>query len=147
MTVHAGEAAGAQSVRDAVEVIGVSRVGHGLRAEEDPPLLSVLRDRCTMLDMCPTSNVHIRAVPDIASHPLARYYRLGIPVSVNSDNMTISNTNIQRELEMTHEHLGLSVQDLARITLMAVEAGFAEESERQAVLRDYQSEMVELRIF
>jgi adenosine deaminase len=146
MTVHAGEAAGAQSVRDAVEVIGVSRVGHGLRAEEDPSLLPVLRDRHITLEMCPTSNIHIKAIPNVASHPLARYYRFGIPVSINSDNMTVSNTSVQHELQLTHEYLGLSVQDLARITLMAVAAGFADAGERQAVRQEYQNEMSELGI-
>jgi adenosine deaminase len=146
MTVHAGEAAGAQSVRDAVEVIGVSRVGHGLRAEEDPSLLPVLRDRHITLEMCPTSNIHIKAIPNVASHPLARYYRFGIPVSINSDNMTVSSTSVQHELQLTHEYLGLSVQDLARITLIAVAAGFADAGERQAVRQEYQNEMSELGI-
>jgi adenosine deaminase len=141
MTVHAGEAAGAQSVRDAVEAIGVSRIGHGTRSEEDPSLLPLLRDRHITLDMCPTSNVHVRTVPDLSSLPLGRYYHFGIPVSINSDNMTVSNTNVQRELELTHEHLGLSVTDLAKITLMAVEAGFAEERSRRALLSEFREEM------
>jgi adenosine deaminase len=146
MTVHAGEAAGAQSVRDAVEVIGVSRIGHGTRAGEDPSLLPILRDRRIALDMCPTSNVHTKVLSSIHEHPLARYFRFGIPVTISCDNRTVSDVTLTHELEVSFEQLGLSPADLAAITLMAIEAGFADQADRRELLKEYEEDMKQLGI-
>lgn len=146
MTAHAGEAAGPQSVRDAVEVIGVSRVGHGVRAGEDPDLLPLLRDRRIALDMCLTSNRQTRSVPDLAHHPIARYHRDGLRVTINTDNRTVAATDMTRELTLTHQHTGLTLDDLSAITLGAVDAGFAEHAERQALRHEMAGEMRELGI-
>ena len=145
MTVHAGEAAGARSVRDAVEMIGVSRIGHGTHAGEDPALLGVLKDREITLEMCPTSNVQTGSVSNLAAHPLPRYYRQGIRVTVNSDNRTVADTTLDRELRRALE-MGLSPSDLAAMTLMALEAGFADMSERRALQAELQGEMEALGV-
>lgn len=146
MTAHAGEASGAQSVRDAVEVIGVSRVGHGVRADEDPTLMSLLREWRISLDMCPTSNVQTRSVPDLSHHPLARYYRQDIRVTASTDNRTVSDTTMSRELELSHRYMGLSIPDLARITITSLEVGFAPESDRRGLILDYKRELTDLGI-
>ncbi|MBV9279388.1 MAG: adenosine deaminase [Chloroflexi bacterium] len=144
MTAHAGEAAGAESVRDAVEVVGVSRVGHGVRAGEDPALLSVLRDRRITLEMCPTSNNQTHSVPSLAGHPLARYYRDGVRVTINTDNRTVAGTTMTREMALCHEEMNLTLRELAALTLTAVEAGFADKAERRRVVEEMESEMVGL---
>jgi adenosine deaminase len=146
MTAHAGEAAGAQSVRDAVEVIGVSRIGHGVRAGEDAALLPVLRDLRIVLDMCPTSNIQTCAVPSLADHPAPRYFRYGIPVTINTDNRTVANTSETQELSLGYHQMGFTLDELAAMTLGAVEAGFAERSDRQELQRRFQREMAELGI-
>lgn len=146
MTVHAGEAAGAQSVRDAVEEIGVSRVGHGVRSGEDPSLLQVLRDRRITLDTCPTSNVQTRSVPSFDAHPLPVYYRSGIQVTINSDNRTVSNTTMTRELTLAHDEMALTIGELASMTLTALDAGFADTDVRHQLRAEYYDEMVGLGI-
>lgn len=141
MTVHAGEAAGAESVRDAVEMIGVTRVGHGVRAHEDPTLAPLLRERAVTLEMCPTSNVHTCAVPSFESHPIGRFYHAGVRVTVNSDNRTVSSTTVSRELLLGHERMGLELADLGRITLTALDAGFLDAAERRALAGEFRRSM------
>jgi len=144
MTIHAGEAAGAQSVRDAVEVIGAVRIGHGTRSGEDPSLVEELRIRRTMLELCPTSNVQSRAAAGYAQHPLPRYYLAGLNVSISTDNRTVSDTTMTRELTHSHDDMGLDLPDLAKITLMALDAGFANTGERESLRREYVEEMERL---
>jgi len=144
MTVHAGEAAGAQSVRDAVEVIGVSRVGHGVRSEEDRSLLPVLRERRITLDMCPTSNVQTRAVKDLVAHPMGRLHRAGIRVTASTDSRTVSDTTVTQELLTIYGSMGLGLNDLMVLQLNAIEAGFADVKERTALLQHYRDEFAAL---
>lgn len=145
LTIHAGEAAGPQSVRDAVEIVGAQRIGHGTHSGEDASLLPVLRDRHITLEMCPSSNLQTRAVSSVAMHPLARYYRARIPVTVNTDNRTVSQTSMTRELSIGTQ-LGLNVKDLAQMTLGAIEAGFGEPGARQEMARAYRTELASLGI-
>lgn len=146
LTIHAGEAAGPQSVHDAVEKIGATRIGHGVRSGEDESLLPVLRDRHITLELCPTSNLQTHAIPSLQHFPLLRYYRFGIPVTVNTDSRTVSNTNVTRELQLSESELGLTVSDLARMTLMAVEAGFDDDAVRRDLAADMRREMAGLGI-
>ncbi len=146
MTIHAGEAAGPQSVRDAVEGIGVTRIGHGVRSGEDVTLLPLLRDRHITLELCPTSNLQTHAVASLQDFPLLRYYRLGVPVTVNTDSRTVSNTSVTRELRLSESELGLSVADLANMTLTAVEAGFDDAGVRRELAVAMRREMVDLGI-
>jgi adenosine deaminase len=141
LTAHAGEGAGADSVRAAVEVIGVSRVGHGTRSREDPSLLPVLRDRRISLDMCPYSNVQTKSVTALSEHPIRPYFDMGIPVTVSTDSRTCSNTDVTLEMRRLHSALDFTVAELWQMTLTALEVGFAEKSARDRVRAEYVSEM------
>ncbi|GAB3974879.1 adenosine deaminase [Actinoallomurus acanthiterrae] len=99
VTIHAGEAAGADSVWEALDVLGAQRIGHGVRSAEDPALLSRLREDDIVLEMCPTSNVQTGAVSAPAAHPIDTLLRHGIPVTVSTDARTVSNTTLGREFE------------------------------------------------
>ena len=96
ITIHAGEAAGADSIRAALD-FGARRIGHGVRAQDDEALLGRIKSDGIVLEMCPTSNVQTGAVTSIASHPIARFLARGIRAVVCSDNMTVSNTDVRRE--------------------------------------------------
>ncbi|GAA2205958.1 adenosine deaminase [Nonomuraea monospora] len=96
-TVHAGEAAGASSVWEALDVLGARRIGHGARSAEDPALLERLRrDRIT-LEMCPISNVQTGAAPSLAAHPATRLLASGLAVTIGTDARTTSATTLERE--------------------------------------------------
>jgi adenosine deaminase len=105
-TVHAGEAAGAESVWEAIEVLGARRIGHGVRCAEDGALIERLRrDRIT-LETCPVSNVQTGAVPSLAVHPATRLLAAGLAVTVGTDARTTSATSLTREFAALREAAG-----------------------------------------
>jgi adenosine deaminase len=124
ITVHAGEAAGAESVRAAVESLGATRIGHGIRAQEDPAVVALLKDRAVTLEMCPTSNVQTGAAPDLDAHPLARFLRAGLSVTINTDDPQISRIDLVHEYELAATALGLSRAEILKTLYYAVAAAF-----------------------
>jgi adenosine deaminase len=112
---HAGEGAGAESVRACVERLGARRINHGVRAVEDPAVVQLLVDRGVSLDVCPTSNVALEVVPDLVEHPLPRLIEAGVPVSLNTDCPLFLGTTTVREYELAASAFGLEPADLAAI--------------------------------
>lgn len=103
-TIHAGEAAGFTSVETAVEY-GAVRIGHGVRSVESEDLLKKLSDKGIALELCPTSNLNTNIYRDISEYPIRKLMDAGITVTVNTDNMTVSNTNIKKNLKFWLMHL------------------------------------------
>lgn len=98
VTVHAGEAAGAASMWEAVDVLGARRIGHGVRGVRDQALLGRLRRDRIALEMCPRCNVLTKAVPGMAAHPADRLLRQGLLVTISTDTRTTADTSLGREL-------------------------------------------------
>ena len=128
-TIHAGEADGAESVEAAIRM-GASRIGHGVRAGEDARLLEELRERRIPLEMCPSSNVQTKAVPSLLEHPILEFLRKGLIVTVNTDNMTVSDTTVEREFGLLREKLGMTREEHRQLLLNATDAAFLTEEER-----------------
>ncbi len=105
-TIHAGEADGPVSIKDAINM-GASRIGHGVRAIEDEAVLKLLADKKIPLEMCPTSNLNTRVICDIRDYPIKKYMDMGIIVTVNSDNMSVSNTDVKKELKLINNTFGI----------------------------------------
>jgi adenosine deaminase len=131
---HAGEAAGAGSVRQAVLELGAERIGHGIRALEDPAVVDLLVERRIPLEVCPTSNVHTSTVPDLRSHPLPALIERGVAVTLNTDDPSISGIDLAHEYRVAAEELGLSEDDLRRMQETALEAAFLSPEERAELL-------------
>lgn len=106
-TIHAGEADGPGSIRDALR-FGASRIGHGVRCIEDPDLLEELIKRQIPLEVCPISNAQTKACPDIAHHPILKLLDYGVCVTVNTDNRTVSNTNLNKEFDALRRELQMT---------------------------------------
>ncbi len=123
-TVHAGEAWGTDSIRQALIEGRAHRIGHGTRLHEDPGLERYVRDHRICLEVCLTSNVQTRVAASIAAHPVRRYYDLGIPVSLATDNRLVSGTTLTREYELAHRHLGFTPSELATVTRTGFEHAF-----------------------
>lgn len=132
-TVHAGEVDGPQSVRDAIDALPVTRIGHGVRSIEDPALVDELARRGIVLEVCPGSNLALGLYPDAASHPLRRLLDAGCRVTLNSDDPAFFATSIGNEYEMARAQMGLSTQELLAITRTAIDAAFIDESTRRAL--------------
>lgn len=125
-SVHAGEHAGPESIRAALELPGVVRISHGVRAVEDPSLVQDLAERGIVLEVCPTSNVVLGVYPTYEEHPLRALMAAGVPVTLGSDDPPYFGTTIGREYELAHERLGCSLEDLGTITETALNAAFSD---------------------
>jgi adenosine deaminase len=124
VTVHAGEAAGPFSVWDAVKHLGAERIGHGIRAVEDPALLEHLAAHGITLEVSLTSNVHTSSTPGYADHPVRRLLAAGVPVALCTDDPRTSGITLSGEYRLAAPQAGLSEADLARIRHYAREAAF-----------------------
>jgi adenosine deaminase len=115
VTIHAGEAAGCDSVWDAVEC-GALRIGHGIRAIEDDELLDELIDEDIVLEICPTSNRITKAFPDMKKYPLVELIKRGVRVTINTDDMAICRTTLQDEYNYIQKEFGIT--DSQKYSLM-----------------------------
>lgn len=131
---HAGEAAGPESVRQAVLGLEAERIGHGVRSVEDPEVIDLLLERGIPLEVCPTSNVQTSTVPDLASHPLPALLARGLTVTLNTDDPSISGIDLAHEYRIAEEALGLAEADLRRLQENAVAAAFLTPEERGELL-------------
>ena len=139
VTIHAGEWVGAQSVRDALDVVAPERIGHGVRAVEDRSLLKHLARLGTVLEVCPSSNVDSGVTPSLGQHPLPALLRAGVRVTLNTDDPALCGLTLSEEFARVREGLPVSDSDLARMTVTAAEAAFLPAEQRQALaaaLRD-----------
>jgi adenosine deaminase len=132
-TVHAGEWAGAASVRGALE-LPVTRISHGVRAIEDPTLVEELARRRITLEVCPTSNVVLGVFPSYEEHPFPVLRAAGIPLTLGSDDPPYFGASVGGEYAVAREHFGLDDSELVAITRTAVEASFAEPELRSKLL-------------
>lgn len=145
ITIHAGEAAGADSIRRAIELCHARRIGHGVRLEEDPAVLELVRQRRIPLEMCPNSNRLINVVKDIPSHPMARYYHAGVPVSLSTDDRHIFDLNLSREYRDMHVQGGLTLEELQDISLSAARQSFLPAERKRALVERMEKAMGEFR--
>jgi adenosine deaminase len=129
---HAGEAAGASSVRDAIEVLGAERIGHGVRALEDAAVVALVVETGVALELCPTSNRLTGVVPPEVPHPIAELDRRGVRCTIDADDPALFSTSLEREYELVGAQCGRA--SLVRFARNAIDASFA-SAERKASLR------------
>ncbi|QTN00600.1 adenosine deaminase [Sediminibacillus dalangtanensis] len=135
VTIHAGEAAGPVNIKDAIEKLGAVRIGHGVRLREDPDLLAAIAAEKIPLEMCPVSNIQTKAAASWEDYPLRDYFDRGLSVTVNTDNLTVSNTTITREYAILADRFGFSVEELVQLVRNGIEAAFLGEEDKQALKR------------
>lgn len=131
ITVHAGESSNAQSVADAIQELGATRIGHGVRSEEDPSVLALVKERGIVLEMCPTSNVQTQATADYDTHPLSRYFRGGVRVTINSDDPAISQIDLAHEYAAATALMGMGAEEVQATLYTAVDAAFTDEQTKE----------------
>jgi adenosine deaminase len=134
VTVHAGEAGGAPSVWAAIEKLGATRIGHGVRSIDDPKLMDYLRDHRIGLELNLTSNVQTNTVPSLAAHPMKQFLAHGLLATLNTDDPVISAIDLKFELEKAAPGAGLTSEDIALAQRNALEIAWLTPAERAALL-------------
>lgn len=138
-TIHAGEADGPESVYAALG-FGAQRIGHGIRAIEDDALVERLAREGIALEMCPTSELQTSAIDDYAKFPLMSLLERGVCVTVNSDNMGVSVTDVRRELLLLAGIFGLTNDDIHLLLVNAARSAFASDALKEELVRRIDTE-------
>lgn len=136
VTAHAGEAAGPESIRKAVELLGAERIGHGLTACQDSELIAMLRDRQVPLEVCPTSNVCTGLISRIEDHPLPKFLDEGLLVTLNSDDPGMFGTSLEQEFRLAAAHFGLSREQITALCANAMRASFLPADQKSKLLQE-----------
>jgi adenosine deaminase len=142
-TIHAGEAYGPESIGQAIHVCGAHRIGHGCRLRENGDLLHYVSDHRIPLECCPSSNVQTGAVKSLETHPLQRYFNLGLRVTVNTDNRLITKTSVSEELYRVHKHMRVPFSDIKMMIVAGFKSAFLPFHDKQAALRRVTAELAE----
>ncbi|MDP2955239.1 MAG: adenosine deaminase [Longimicrobiales bacterium] len=143
-TVHAGEGFGAPSIHQAVHLADAARVGHGTRLREDPELEAHVRAQGIPLEVCLTSNVQTGVAADYGSHPARRYFDLGIPLTLCTDNRLMSGVTLTDEYRHARDHLGFGSEELVRVARTGFEVAFLERWEKAVMLEAFDAEVGKL---
>lgn len=125
-TIHAGECGSVQSILDAVEM-GAKRIGHGIAMKGIPEVQKELAKKHIGVEMCPISNYQTKALRPGEVYPIREFANAGVPVTVNTDNRTVSNTSLGKEMKFLWEQFGISVEELYQYQKNALEAAFCDE--------------------
>jgi adenosine deaminase len=136
ITIHSGEAPHPKApswVMEAVDVLGATRIGHGVQIYRDPKVMESVREQQIVLELCPTSNMLTNAIPNLKLHPLKQFLDFGILTTINTDDPGIFNTNMNREFRVSRDLMGLSQADLEKCSQIAAENSFIDYNKRQKV--------------
>ncbi|MET3583760.1 adenosine deaminase [Mesorhizobium robiniae] len=134
ITVHAGELMGWESVEAALDHIRPSRIGHGVRAIENPDLIRRIADEGVVLECCPGSNIALKVFDSFADHPFPALRAAGCKVTLNSDDPPYFWTSLKREYDIAAEHFSMDDKALAAVTRTAIEAAFVDKKTRAMLL-------------
>ena len=135
LTAHAGEWGGPESVRDAVNDLGVERIGHGVRAIEDLALVDELAERGIVLEVCPGSNVALGLYPDWRSHPIGQLYDRGVKVTVSTDDPPFFHTTMTREFDELNRAFDWDDGVFAKLNRTALDAAFCDADTRARIAK------------
>jgi adenosine deaminase len=131
LVAHAGEEGGPDYVHEALDLLGVERIDHGIRALEDPRLVEILRDRAIPLTVCPLSNVCLQATPSLDVHPLPRMLAAGLLVTISSDDPAYFGGYVDDNLAAVQTQFGLDPEQMAALARNSFTASFLPEAEKR----------------
>ena len=140
LVAHAGEAAGPQSIWDAIQFLNVERIGHGVTAQDDPKLIAFLKEKQIGIEISPISNVRTGVVKSIQDHPIREFYDKGLLVTVNSDDSSLFHTDLNNEYIQIHEHLGFSIPELFQLSMNGIETAFIDEVSKTELRESFSTE-------
>jgi adenosine deaminase len=133
VTVHAGEAAGAVSIWQAIQALGAERIGHGVKAIEDPKLMNYLAVNDIGIESCITSNIQTSTISDITQHPIKQFLEHGIMASINTDDPAVEGIELPFEYEVAAIDAGLSLEQITQAQINGLDIAFLSAQEKQAL--------------
>jgi adenosine deaminase len=139
VTIHAGEVGTAENVREAIELLGAQRIGHGVRSIEDHRVVQLLRQHGVTLEVCPTSNLQTGVIHTFMQHPLRDLYRLSVPVTINTDDPSVSDTTLTDEYLVAVATMGFSIHEIQQTILTAANAAFLPPEEKRTLITRFRS--------
>jgi adenosine deaminase len=142
LTAHAGEFAGADSVRETIEVLNPDRLGHAVHAADDPAVMELIAEKDITIESCPTSNYYTCSVPSFEAHPLPVFIKNGLKVTLNADDPTLfSGLSVWQEYELASDVMGIPQDGLRKMQLDGLQAAFISPQQKEEILkrkaRDY----------
>lgn len=131
--IHAGENGDANEVKKAIQ-IGAKRIGHGIHSIENKEVLNLIKEKNILLEICPTSNIQTNSVNTYKEHPIKKLYQLGIPLSINTDNSTVSNITLTEEYEKLLEIFNFTIEDYKQMNINAINSSFLTNEEKEKLI-------------
>ena len=132
-TIHAGECGNVVNIEDSLQA-GAKRIGHGIAMRGNPNVLKMVRELGIGIEMCPISNLQTKAVQNTSQYPLREFLDAGILVTVNTDNRTVSNSTMTKELEFIQKTYGISDDEILLLMKNAAQAAFVDDSTKSGLL-------------
>lgn len=140
-TIHAGESGSAEHVKQSIE-LHASRIGHGIHAIEDEHVVQLLKEHTIPLEICVTSNLQCNVVKDMQEHPVRKFYDAHIPITINTDNMSVSNTTLEQEYQLLQKHFGFTLEELWNCNLTALKHAFLPDDKKEQLIQRMQASFV-----
>ncbi len=137
ITVHAGEADGPKSIWNAIELLGATRIGHGVAAAQDDKLMDYMAKHAIAIESCPTSNYQTGTVADLSSHPMKTFFERNLLVTLNTDDPAVSNIKLSDEYDVAYHQLGFTREQLSIIQSNGVLAAFLTKQEKDDLWAKY----------
>ena len=146
ITVHAGEAGSSNNVREAIELLNAQRIGHGIRSIDDKNLCNILKEKNIHLEICPTSNVQTKAVDSMKNHPIKKFLKDDISLSINTDNRTVSDTTMQNELDIVSSLTDIKLDDYTKMYYNTVGVIFSNKDIKDKLIKKYNNYIDKLEV-
>ena len=136
-TIHAGEVTSSHQIWEAIRNLHADRIGHGTSTIDDQPLQEYLKTSGIALELCITSNYQTGSWEDERNHPIGALYRNGVPVTLNSDDPFIQNTDLTDDYIKAVGYFDFDLEDLIQLNLNAIAASFLPKDRQEGLLRNY----------
>lgn len=131
-TIHGGECGSVENVTRAVE-LGARRIGHGIALRGRDDAIALCREKGVGIEMCPISNLQTKAVKNMEEYPMSEFLKKGLAVTINTDNRTVSNTSISKEIEFVQKNCGITDEQIRQMMRQAVEVSFADDHTKEGL--------------
>lgn len=142
ITIHAGETGKSENIIKSIKELNSERIGHGTFAYKDEAVVKYLKDNQVPLEVCPTSNVHTKAVASLKEHPVKDYIKQGFKITLNTDNRTVSKVSLSEEYVNLIEEIGVSFDEAVKVMRNTIEAGFCSKEVKDRLLNEFEKATV-----